>query len=309
MREKIGKITLDDTCYSGSDLYSDGPVEEELLEIAKSCHTPEEYNQVIAERKSWPVMYHFSHIRGNIVSWLPITKEDKVLEIGAGCGAITGALAKKAGSVTCVELSRQRSLVNAYRNEDCDNVTILLGAFEEVEKTLAEKYDYITFIGVFEYAACYTDNENPFSYMLQLVERHMAPGGKIIIAIENRLGLKYWAGCAEDHVGRFFEGLEGYPNTKDVHTFSRTELIRLFHEAGNFQPEFYYPYPDYKFPFSIYSDAYLPRKGDLKENICNYDQRRLLLFDESKVFDTLIDNGLFPEFSNSFLVLLGKEES
>ena len=104
MREKIGKITLDDTCYSGSDLYSDGPVEEELLEIAKSCHTPEEYNQVIAERKSWPVMYHFSHIRGNIVSWLPITKEDKVLEIGAGCGAITGALAKKAGSVTCVEL-------------------------------------------------------------------------------------------------------------------------------------------------------------------------------------------------------------
>ncbi len=135
---------------------------KELLEIAKSCHTPEEYNQVIAERKSWPVMYHFSHIRGNIVSWLPITKEDKVLEIGAGCGAITGALAKKAGSVTCVELSRQRSLVNAYRNEDCDNVTILLGAFEEVEKTLTEKYDYITFIGVFEYAACYTDNENPF---------------------------------------------------------------------------------------------------------------------------------------------------
>lgn len=47
-------------------------------------------------------------------------------------------------------------------------MTILLGAFEEVEKTLAEKYDYITFIGVFEYAACYTDNENPFSYMLQL---------------------------------------------------------------------------------------------------------------------------------------------
>ena len=65
----------------------------------------------------------------------------------------------------------------------------------------------------------------------------------------------------------------------------------------------------YKFPFSVYSDAYLPRKGDLKENICNYDQRRLLLFDESKVFDSIIDNGLFPEFSNSFLVLLGKEES
>ena len=70
------------------------------------------------------------------------------------------------------------------------------------------------FIGVFEYAACYTDNENPFSYMLQLVERHLAPGGKIIIAIENRLGLKYWAGCAEDHVGRFFEDSKAIPTRR-----------------------------------------------------------------------------------------------
>ena len=106
-----------------------------------------------------------------------------------------------------------------------------------------------------------------------------------------------------------FEGLENYPDTRSVRTFSRKELSDIIDQAGEFKTTFYYPYPDYKFPFSVYSDAYLPRKGDLKENICNYDQRRLLLFDESKVFDGIIDNGLFPEFSNSFLVLLGKEES
>lgn len=307
MQETIGKITLDYTYYPGEDLYSDGPVEEELLNIAKSCKAEEDYNRVIAEKKSWPVLYHFSHIRHNIVSWLPINKEDKVLEIGAGCGAVTGALAKKAGSVTCIELSEKRSLINAWRNREFDNVTILLGAFEEVEKHLTEKYDYITLIGVFEYAACYTENKSPFTYMLQCIERHLAPGGKIVIAIENRLGLKYWAGCAEDHVGRYFEGLEGYPNTTTVRTFSKKELERLFQEDGNFKADFYYPYPDYKFPFSIYSDRYLPRKGDLKDNICNYDQRRMGLFDESKVYDTLIDNDMFPEFSNSFLVLLERE--
>lgn len=307
MQEKIGNITLDYTYYPGEDLYSDGPVEEELLKIAKSCRTDEDYNRVIAEKKSWPVLYHFSSIRHNIVSWLPIRKEHKVLEIGAGCGAITGALAKKAGSVDCIELSEKRSLINAHRNREFDNVTIKLGAFEEVEKHLTGQYDYITLIGVFEYAACYTENEEPFHYMLRCIEKHLAPGGKIVIAIENRLGLKYWAGCAEDHVGRYFEGLEGYPNTTGVHTFSKLELEQLFREAGNFQCTFYYPYPDYKLPFSIYSDKYLPRKGDLKENICNYDRRRLGLFDESKVFDTLIDNGLFQQFSNSFLVLLEKE--
>lgn len=32
----------------------------------------------------------------------------------------------------------------------------------------------------------------------------------------------------------------------------------------------------------------------------NYDRARMELFDETRVEDTLISNGLFPEFSNSF---------
>ena len=308
MREQIGKVTLDDTWYPGEDYYSDGPVEEELLQIAKSVSSEAEYNRIIAKKKSWPILYHFSHIRHNIVSWIPMGEKDRVLEIGAGCGAITGALARKAGSVTCVELSKKRSLINAYRNRQYGNIEILVGAFEEVERhLLKDSYQFITLIGVFEYAACYTDHEKPFHYMLSLIREHLAPGGKVVLAIENRLGLKYFAGCAEDHVGRYFEGIEGYPNTTDVHTFSKRELTKLFDEVGGYEYRSYYPYPDYKFPYSIYSDHYLPRKGELKDNRCNYDQRRLGLFDEARVFDSLIDNELFPEFSNSFLVLLERK--
>lgn len=95
MKEKIGQVTLDDTCYPGQDLYSDGSVEDEMLEIARN-YPEEEWNRVIAERKSWPILYHFSHVRENILSWLPFTGQESVLEIGSGCGAITGALCKKA---------------------------------------------------------------------------------------------------------------------------------------------------------------------------------------------------------------------
>jgi len=154
MQEKIGKVTLDYEFYPGEDLYSDGPVEEELLEIARS-YGEEELNRVIAEKNSWPVLYHFSHIRQNILEWLPIRKTDKVLEIGSGCGPITGALAKKAGSVTCIDLSKMRSTINAYRNRECDNVKIMVGNFQDIEVSLTEKYDYITLIGVFEYSEGY----------------------------------------------------------------------------------------------------------------------------------------------------------
>ena len=307
MEEKIGKVTLDLTWYPGEDLYSDGPVEEELLEIART-YKEEELNQVIAERNSWAVLYHFSHIRQNILEWMPIEKEHKVLEIGSGCGAITGALARKAKEVTCIELSKMRSTINAYRNQEYDNVKILVGNFQNIEKNLEETYDYITLIGVFEYSEGYIGTKEPYVEMIRRISRHLAPGGKLVIAIENRLGLKYWAGCTEDHVGTYFEGIEGYPNTSGVKTFSRKELLDTIQAAGDFRTTFYYPYPDYKFPMSIYSDAYLPKKGELRDNFCNYDRVRMQLFQEPKVYDTLVDAGMFPEFSNSFLVLVEKED-
>ena len=34
--EKIGKIVIDDTKYPGRDMYCDGAVEDEILEIVKT---------------------------------------------------------------------------------------------------------------------------------------------------------------------------------------------------------------------------------------------------------------------------------
>lgn len=225
--EKIGQVLLDDTLYPGKDLYTDGAIEDEMLEIARN-YREEEWNQVIAERASWPILYHFSHIRENILGWLPFTGEENVLEIGSGCGAVTGALCKKAKQVTCIELSRKRSQINAWRHRDCDNLKILMGNFQDVEKTLTEKYDYITLIGVFEYGEAYIQSETPYVDFLKIISKHLKPNGKIVLAIENRLGLKYWAGCTEDHFGTLFEGLEGYPTTKGVKTFPEKNSCRFF---------------------------------------------------------------------------------
>ena len=156
--QKIGSITIDDTYYPGKDLYSDGEIEDEMLDIAKNVPVSE-YNRVIAERKSWAILYHFSNVRENIVQSMPITKEDSVLEIGAGCGAITGVLARMAKNVDAVELSMKRSLINAYRHQEADNITIKVGNFQEVEQHLEKKYDVITLIGVFEYACSYIDSD------------------------------------------------------------------------------------------------------------------------------------------------------
>ena len=307
MSEKIGQVVLDDTYYPGKDLYTDGAIEDEMLEIAMT-YPEEKWNQVIAERKSWPILYHFSHIRENILSWLPFTGEENVLEIGSGCGAVTGALCKKAKSVTCIELSRKRSLINANRHKEFDNLRILMGNFQDIEKNLTEKYDYITLIGVFEYGEAYINSSSPYVDFLRIISRHLKPDGKIVLAIENRFGLKYWAGCTEDHFGTLFEGLEGYPTTKGVKTFTKKEFSEILKAAGDLKAAWYYPFPDYKLPMTIYSDERLPFRGELNRLETNYDRLRLQLFQESPVYDSLLDNDLFPEFSNSFLLLIGKEK-
>ncbi len=307
--QTIGAITIDDTYYPGEDLYSDGEIENEMLEIAKSFK-PSEYNRVITERKSWTILYHFSNVRENIITAMPITKEDRVLEIGAGCGAITGALAKMAKSVDAVELSMKRSLINAYRHRDCDNVTIKVGNFQMVEKHLEGQYDVITLIGVFEYACSYINGEHPYEEFLRIIKKHLTPSGRLIIAIENKLGLKYWAGCREDHTGNFFEGIEGYEDKNcRVRTFSKKELDDMLKSEGFELVDFYYPYPDYKLPEKIFSDEYLPKIDELSTNYRNFDWNRMEFFDEKKVFNSLLTAGLFAEFSNSFLIVAKGEEN
>ena len=305
MIEKIGKITIDDTYYPGQDFYCDGSVEDEILEIVKE-NGSSAYGKIIEERKNWPVFYHLSHLRENIVNWIPVQKTDKVLEVGSGCGAITGALSAKAESVTCVELSRKRSMINACRHPECDNVTIKLGNFQDIEPHLACDYDYIFLIGVFEYAQSYIGGEKPFETFMAIMKKHLAPGGRLVIAIENRFGLKYWAGCKEDHLGTYFDGIEGYPNGGGVRTFTRKALEEICRANDITEYSFYYPYPDYKFMTTVYSDDRLPKVGELSDNLRNFDRDRMELFDEKHVFDSLIQEEMFPAFSNSYVLVIGK---
>lgn len=302
--EEIGKVKLEYSRYSGKDYYSEGTVEDELLEIVKS-KSAGEYDRIIEERKSWPFLYHLSSLRENIVDWVPIHGDCKVLEVGSGCGAVTGALARKAGRVDCVELSKKRSLINAYRHRECENITIHVGNFRDIEPGLPRDYDYIFLVGVFEYGKAYMGGDTPYEAFLIRLLAHLARNGRIVIAIENQYGLKYFAGCREDHLGTYFSGIENYVTGGEARTFSRSGLERIFSACGVGEYHFYYPYPDYKFMTTLYSDERLPEKGELFNNLRNFDSDRMLLFNEKNAFDGMAEDGLFPLFSNSYAVVIG----
>lgn len=298
MEKKVGNVTLYLKQYAGEDLYSDGNIENDILKIVQETQN---FEEVLENEDRWPILYHLSDVRKNILEWYPFNETVSVLEIGAGCGAITGMLCEKVDQVTCVELSQRRALINAYRNQHRENLQIHVGDFNQIH--FDEKYDYITLIGVLEYASSFSSESDPYLSFLKKVKTLLKPGGKLMIAIENKYGLKYWAGAKEDHTGRVFHGIEDYYNNNSVRTFSKLEMETMLQNSDFSDVEYFYPMPDYKLPLQIFSDKQLPKVGELRGLISNFDQERFILFDESVVYDGLIENNQFQFFANSFLIV------
>ncbi len=293
----MSKEILNLKYYKGEDLYSDGDVEDKILDIFKNG---EDIQKRLMREDDWAVLYHLTPIRQNILEWYDFTKEDTVLEIGSGCGAISGLFCEKAKRVVGIELSKRRSMINAERNKEYDNLEIMVGNFEDIE--LDEKFDYVTLIGVLEYADSYINSKHPYEEMLNRVKKFLKPNGKLIIAIENKFGLKYFAGAMEDHTGKLFDGIEDYNNVNSVRTFSKNEITSLLQQTGYDDLEFFYPVPDYKLPSAVYSEKYLPKMGSLRGMTAAFDRARYKLFNEETVYDQFCKDEKFEYFSNSFLI-------
>ncbi|WP_426451089.1 class I SAM-dependent methyltransferase [Paenibacillus sp. S-38] len=297
MKKKYGEVSLNLKYYTGQDGYSDGDIENEILEIVKNT---EDYTHLVENDERWPILYHLSPIRRNLLEWVPISSQESVLEIGAGCGALTGLMCEKAQRVVAIELSKRRAEINAYRNKRHSNLEILVGNLNDMK--INEKFDVVTLVGVLEYAPSFTVDEKPFDRFLSKIKDFILPGKKLIVAIENKYGLKYWAGAKEDHTGVMFDSIQNYYNTERVKTFSKNEITLLLQRNGFVNLKFYYPMPDYKLPTQVFSEKRLPNIGNINGYV-NTDSDRLSLFDERLVYNNLIADGQFEFFANSFLVI------
>lgn len=288
--------------YKVEDYYSDGAVEDEVLEIVQQHR---DVSSVLENDNRWPILYHFSPDRRNLLEWYPFRSDASLLEIGAGCGALTGLFCEKLAHVSAVELSEKRSRIIYHRYENAANLEVLAGNVMDI--SFSRSFDYVTLIGVLEYVKCFVAGPHPYRDMFNRISALLKPGGTLLLAIENKFGLKYFAGAREDHTGRSFDGLEGYLNGGRIETFSKHELIRLLGDSGYSTLRFYYPYPDYKLPEEIFSDACLPEINHILHDAPNFDQERLGLFSEKKALVNIIREGSFDFFSNSFLVIASRK--
>lgn len=289
------------TWYTNEDKYSDGDIEDVIIQKIIE-NPPENYVEAIYQNFNWPVYYHLTHTRKNILNWYPFSKDAEILEIGCGFGAITNLLCERCKHVTAVELSKRRATGTWLRCREKQNLEIIVGNLNDIQ--FEKKFDYITLIGVLEYQGKYTDTENPYVDFLKKIKTLLKPSGKLLIAIENKCGLKYWCGAREDHTGIPFDGLNGYNlSNGGIRTFSKEELREVINLAGYDKTFFYYPMPDYKLPTVIYSEKCGPKnEAELGKWLYYIPNTYTMPIQERELYNEVIRNGVFEFFANSFLV-------
>lgn len=294
--------------------YSDGDsAETELAGIIQNAKDVSVLSDELPQYcTDWAKLYHLSATRANILRPFEHLLKSRVLEIGAGCGAISRYLGECGADLLCLEGSPRRAAMAASRTRELDNVTVLAERFDDFK--VDEQFDVVTLIGVLEYASMFSNAEDPALAMLMRVRQLLKPDGQLFIAIENQLGLKYFAGAPEDHVGITMYGIEGRYEHGQPKTYGKKELKDLIARAGFTSSSFLAPSPDYKLPNSIITergfecdefDASALAWQNVKKDPQLPEQTT---FNLEKAWSVVIDNRLGMDLANSFLVVASSDK-
>lgn len=236
-----------------------------------------DYKRALKENRQLDYLYALGVLRENLLEWYPFDPEGTLLQAGADFGALTGLFARRVKRVTVLDQSEEALSVVRRRFCSADNVDCRQKDLISYAKEDHPSYDYVTLIGSLE-------RGERRVRQLDAAKTMLAPGGRLILAACNRFGMKYWAGAKPDSA-----------------VISKRELDRLLPGGAC-----YYPQPDFRLPSTIYSEGYLPKRGDLTGALPLYDYPKYLMVDVGAAYDEVCGDGQFENFANSFLVIWEK---
>ena len=208
------------------------------------------------------------------VDWkflLPLTPEDRALDLGCGWGAAAVALSKTCKEVIAMDATWERVhfLDIRCRQQSLSNLYPIHGG-DTLDFPFPEGYfDLVVLVGVLEWLGeSYPELSPRAAQIKALSNLHtiLKPGGSLYIGIENRIGYDYLMG-RPDHNGIPFVGLlprgladwvskrrTGHPFR--TYQYSKWGYKKLLQTAGFSQVQFYGDLPQYRQPH-----FYIPLDG------------------------------------------------
>jgi hypothetical protein len=201
-----------------------------------------------------------------IIGWLPVHSTDRVL-------VISDAVYPKKPALPW----------------DC-KVDILPHYYEEIKE---EPYDYVIVTNL---------SSMPFSALkefLTKIKHYIKRSGQVCLIAPNRLSYRSWNGISIPGEG---ELLKPRDSENERLPYTRSELLDVI--GKNWKYTFYYLAPTIDFITDIWSDKSLPDKTGYSEDSFYYGRDRVLFHHDYDVLGATMDEGLYPELADAYVVLL-----
>lgn len=309
----FGNAQLTDGVFhfdSGVFAYSDGDRTEKYIHDVVQSATDISSQSVELEGKivDWSSRYHFSASRANCFRAVNFKAGARILEIGSGCGSITRYLGETGLEVIALEGSRRRAAITRSRTRDLPNVTVICGSFSEVK--FKTSFDYVICNGVLEYAPLFVKADDPADAFVKQMSGLLSTDGVLLLAIENKLGLRYFTAGKEEHTGILYDGIEDYSRfPSGAKTHSKAGLLKLIGKYFD-KMELLLPLPDYKFPRAIIREELttLVDCGELFGVMEDYAFPTMTRanFHQRLGWHSVADAGLLGDMSNSHFLIAHK---
>ncbi|MBR3151068.1 MAG: LicD family protein [Erysipelotrichaceae bacterium] len=243
------------------------------------------YDPLIADC-SRNTLLQLSSLRHGLLNWYPFPADAEALEIGAGCGTLSGLLADRLARADMLEEDPVQREILSQRFPERNG---------EILKERGEVKRQYDFIFAVDLPAFYTKG---FRDILEDYRSCLKEDGVFCIGFRNRSGLKYSCGALDDLVREPF-ATEGLPTLGDF----RRQAEPLFKEI-----QIYCPFPDAYYPQAVYRSDCLPVSSfaDRVRAFDPYDSP--LVLDENEEYQNAIREGTLLEKSDFYLVFMSDRQ-
>lgn len=245
-----------------------------------------------AEEKKMTAQELIAEFPKGLVKWYPFGDGKRALYLTGDTGldhAVEEALRESGLSVDCVGVDGQGSMENR-------------GGTESLHPG---GYDYVVITMALEQ----TKDMEEAAGILQKARRLLQADGRLLIGVNNRLGIRYFCGDKDPYTGRNFDGIEDYVRA-DVSVFDRRagrsyakdQIVRMLREAGFSRYRFYSVFPVLERPQILFAEDFTPGEQLDIRIFPQYDCADTVFLEEEMLYDTLLRNGMFHPMANAFFV-------
>ena len=177
-----------------------------------------------------------------------------------------------------------------------------LGRQESWKRQYRKRFDYIVCVEMLE------KDDDPLS-ILEGFRHVIKDDGKLLLGMNNRLGLRYFCGDRDPYTDRCFDGVEGYKRAyaKKEDSFRgrcyhMAELKVMLKQSGWIRSCFYSVFPELKNPSLLYAEDVLPNEDLANRLLPSYYHPQTVFMDERMLYGDLISNGMFHQMANGYLI-------